>query len=621
VHEIVTIADVEEIEKVPFEQRLPGNTGYEALQAIVDRLADRTAISALPAGNPLGESLDITFAELLAQVNRTANMLRARGLCSDESVTHLLPLVPEALYLTIAAETVGIINPVNPMLEEEHILSITRSANTRVLVTPGPAINSQVFEKARNVVSENDAIHTVYVLGGGDECDGEKFLMLEACIAQHNGESITGGAEGELDDVAAFYHTGGTTGTPKLARHTQRMRVGQTVSTGLMMGYGESDCVVLGLPAFHVAGCIILGLIPLFNGARVLLLSPTGYRDNAAVESFWKVIEAHRVSVLVGVPTVFSALRSSTIGDADLSSLRLVMTGGSAVPKQLMHSFSDMIGMPVAQGFGMTEIGGMGLVQTEPDEKNYGSTGIRGPYIEVKVGRKQPDETVSGEAATDEIGLLCFRGPCVMEGYVGGIGDENLFTADGWLNTGDLARMDAKGEVWITGREKDVIIRSGHNIDALIIEDALQGHPAVESVAAVGKPDTYAGELPIAYVQLKPGTEVTSDVLKEYAASHIAERAAAPTEVILVDHMPKTGIDKIFKPELRLDAIKRTYEAALAAQPGLHVQASVRMVVHPTSGVLASVLLNGKRCAEQEAIASEALKEFGTEFEFSWSPG
>ena len=618
VPEIKTIADIEEVEKVSFEERLPGNTGYEALLSVVERNSDKIAISALPAGNPMGESRDVTFAELLEQVNKTANMLLARGLGTNESVTHLLPLVPEALYLTIAAETVGIINPVNPMLEEEHILGITRAANTRVLVIPGRAISPEVFDKGCKVAEKNEAIHTVYVLGGSDECDGNKFFPLEASIAEYHGDRVSGGVDGSVDDTAAYYHTGGTTGTPKLAKHTQRMRVGQAVSTGLLLGYRESDCVVLGLPAFHVAGCIILGLIPLFCGARVLLLSPAGYRDKAAVEAFWKVIEKYRVSVMVGVPTIFSALQSVPVAGADLSSLRLVMTGGAAVPTHLMKNISDMIGQPVAQGFGMTEIGGMGLAQPQPDEDSYGSTGIRAPYLQVKIGKMQADGSVSGEAATEEIGALCFKGPCVMEGYVGGAGGADLFTADGWLNTGDLARMDGNGEVWITGRAKDLIIRSGHNIDALVIEDALQGHPAVELAAAIGKPDVYAGELPIAYVQLKSNADVTAESLRDYAARHITERAAVPTEVILVEAMPKTGIDKIFKPALRLDAIRRTYEAALAAHPDICVEACVEVANHPRTGVMARVLLHGEQSPSQEALVNAALSGFSTQFELQW---
>jgi len=618
---ILTVKDVERIEATPLEQRLPGSTGYEALLSVVNKSPDRIAITALERNAPLGTGHNVTFSELLTQVNKAANMLRSRGLAADESVTHFLPLVPEAFYVMIAAETVGIINPVNPMLEAEHIVDITRSANSRILVIPGEKINRELFDKGCETAAANPSIHTVYVLGGEEECDGDKFLPLEASLAEQDGSEIAGGAAGSLDDPVAYFHTGGSTGVPKLACHTQRMRLAQTISTGSMLGCSEEDCVVLGLPMFHVAGSIILGLIPLFNGSRILLLSPDGFRDKSALEALWQVIEKHRVSILMTVPTVLSALQNVPPGNADLSSLRSVMTGGSAVPTHLMKDVSDLLGMEVAQGFGMTEIAGMGLVQTQPDrDKNLGSSGIRGPYIDVRIGRLDTNGEVVGKADTNEIGVLCFRGPCVMTGYVDGRAAQETFTSDGWLNTGDLARMDEYGEVWVTGRAKDVIIRSGHNIDALIIEDALQSHPLVEIAAAVGKPDEYAGELPIAYVQLKPGATISADELRQYARQNVVERAAAPTEVILVDDIPKTGVDKVFKPALRFDAIRRTYEDVIANHPGIQVQATVKVDNHPTAGVMASISLYGTSSQNQEALVRAALSPFPIQFRVEWQP-
>jgi fatty-acyl-CoA synthase len=617
---ILTVADIERIETTPLEQRLPGSTGYEILLATVAKFPDRIAITALEPGAPLSASREVTFSELLAEVNKAANMLRSRGLQADESVTHFLPLVPEAFYVMIAAETAGIINPVNPMLEVEHIVGITRSANTRILVIPGRACSQELFDKGCEIAAANPDIHSVYVLGGGDECDGQMFLPLEASIAEQDGSQIIGGAAGSLDDTVAYFHTGGTTGVPKLAQHSQRMRVTQTISTGMMMDYDEDDCVVLGLPMFHVAGSIILGLTPLFRGSRLLLLSPDGFRDKVALQAFWKIIEQQQVSSLMAVPTVLSALLNVPVGDADLSSLNTLLTGGSAVPTELMRAVSEHTGVEVCQGFGMTEIGGMGLIQKQPRAQVRGSTGIRGPYIQVKIGIQNADGSVSGEAAANQIGELCFKGPCVMPGYAGGRAQEETFSDDGWLNTGDLARMDENGEVWITGRAKDVIIRSGHNIDALIIEDALQGHPAVEVAAAVGKPDAYAGELPIAYVQLKPGADVSANELAAYAKQHIVERAAAPTEVILVDEIPKTGIDKVFKPTLRFDAIRRTYEDAIATHPDIQVEATVEVGNHPTAGVMASISLRGNRSENQEALVHSVLSPFPIQFTVQWQP-
>ncbi len=167
------------------------------------------------------------------------------------------------------------------------------------------------------------------------------------------------------------------------------------------------------------------------------------------------------------------------------------------------------------------------------------------------------------DAEIDEVGLIVMRGTCAMPGYVQKEHCKDAFLADGWLNSGDLGRIDADGYIWLTGRSKDLIIRSGHNIDPALIEEPLHEHPAVELAAAVGRPDDYAGEMPIAYVQLKPGQSVSPDELAMFTRERIKERAANPAEIILIDAMPLTGVGKIFKPALREDAAKQVFEAVL----------------------------------------------------------
>jgi len=615
---IETLRDVADVESKPLAARLEGRSGYQWLRATAARIPDSIAITALGVGDPLGPSRNVTFSELLENVSRTANMFCERGLRADEAVTHFLPLVPEAFYVMMAAETVGVVNPVNPMLEVDHIVGITRAANTRILVLPSPGINEEIYEKGRALAEAMPDIHTVYVLGGGEECAGKRFLPLHESIELQEVTAIA--REHESDHKAvAYFHTGGTTGLPKLSQHTQSMRVAQTVATGLMMDFNEDDCIALGLPMFHVAGAVICGLIPLFRGARVLLLSPIGFRDQEMVRYFWQLVERERVTKFMAVPTVLAALMNVPVAGADLSSLSSVATGGAAVPTGLIKTMSEMIGMEVGQGFGMTEIAGMGLLQPWPDVEDRGSAGIRCPYVDVKIAIEHPDGTVDGHAATDEIGILCFKGPCVMPGYVGGQAQAETFTEDGWLISGDLARMDADGKVWITGRAKDQIIRGGHNIDAIVIEEALHAHPAVEIAAAVGKPDEYAGELPIAYVKLNPGYDILADELVEFAKGRIVERAAAPTEVIVLDTMPKTGFDKVFKPALRFDAIRRTFAQRIAAIPDIEVEAVVTVDTDPSAGVIATVLLSGDKSARQQDLVTSSLKHFSTAVAVVWA--
>ena len=176
------------------------------------------------------------------------------------------------------------------------------------------------------------------------------------------------------------------------------------------------------------------------------------------------------------------------------------------------------------------------------------------------------------------------------------------------FRSGDLGRLDRDGYLWLTGRSKDLIIRGGHNIDPIVIEEALVRHPAVETAAAVGLPDSYAGELPMAFVQLKPNARATAEELREWCRAEIPERAAVPVQVVPIPVMPLTGVGKIFKPALRLDATQRAFEAALAPLKAEGVEATVTVRSDPNHGTLAVVQMSGiaepsravveKRCAE-----------------------
>ena len=221
--------------------------------------------------------------------------------------------------------------------------------------------------------------------------------------------------------------------------------------------------------------------------------------------------------------------------------------------------------------------------------------------------------------APDEIGLVVVKGPSVTPGYV----EETYNTVllpDGWFNSGDLGRIDPDGYLWLTGRAKDVIIRGGHNIDPSVIEETLLKHGEVVLAAAVSKPDSYAGELPVAYVQLVPGAKATAEELQSFAQQNIPERAAAPKEIILVDKMPLTHVGKPAKVQLRLDAARRAFTSALAdvAGPG---RLSVEMIADPKQGQRAVITV---ACPEDqrrnvEAGIGEKMKYYSTPYAVEWA--
>jgi fatty-acyl-CoA synthase len=202
-------------------------------------------------------------------------------------------------------------------------------------------------------------------------------------------------------------------------------------------------------------------------------------------------------------------------------------------------------------------------------ERRVGSVGIRIPYSGVRVAHLDGEGNFVRECAPDEIGTMLISGAAVTPGYRQPEFNRNAWPLPGWLNTGDLGRHDQDGYFWLTGRAKDLIIRGGHNIDPAIIEEALQCHPAVELAAALGKPDAYAGELPVAFVTLRPGCSATETELLEHARAHVPEGPAAPRFVRILDKMPVTAVGKIFKPPLRETVSCEAVAECLSGQQGI----------------------------------------------------
>jgi len=234
----------------------------------------------------------------------------------------------------------------------------------------------------------------------------------------------------------------------------------------------------------------------------------------------------------------------------------------------------------------------------------YGSSGIRLPYTHIKAVRVDSHGAYEADCQPGEAGVIAIKGPGVTKGYVDESLNAGLFFADGWLNTGDLGRFDEDGFIWITGRLKDLIIRGGNNIDSRIIDETLQDHEAVELAAAVGKPDAHAGELPIAYVQLKPGATASAEDIRLYARENIPERGAAPAEIQIIDKIPLTDVGKIFKPPLRRDAAEKAFAEALAPLAGPGIGIAVNVDDGAAQGTVARITLSGA----DEGAAAEAGK-------------
>ncbi|MEH6495587.1 MAG: acyl-CoA synthetase [Pseudomonas marincola] len=610
------LADVVKFEQEPESTWLRHGTIYNAFRESAERFGDKPALVVQPFGDPLGDGVSLSFTELLGKCNQVGNMFLKGGLQSGETVTYLLPQSAEAFYTLIGAEAVGIVNAINPMLDAEHILGIMKAANTKVLVAPGPDQSPEVWDKVAILIEQMPDLKAVFVTGSGAICDGKKLQSFSDEMSKCSAVELRNLPERGLNDIVGYYHTGGTTGVPKLVPHTNRMQLIQLASTGYILGYTEKDNIICGLPLFHISGSIVGGLVPLLAGATLHIISPLGYRDPLLVGNYWKLVEKFGITVLGTVPTVLSALLNIPVDGADISSLRIGTTGGSACPIEVLKGISEKSGVDMREGYGMTEVTSYSTFLPRDTAPRFGSIGVRQPYTQIKAVHLDENGDYLRDSSVDEIGVIVMKGSCVMQGYVQERHNAEAFVADGWLNSGDLGRIDADGYIWLTGRAKDLIIRSGHNLDPALIEEPLHEHPAVELAAAIGRPDSYAGEMPIAYVQLKPGMSVTADELKDFARERISERAANPAEIHLIETMPLTGVGKIFKPALREMAATGVFGAVLA---DLDADLKIEMVNDPAHGLTARVIIDGSERKEITEEITHRLGVFTLHHEVNWT--
>ena len=605
---IRTQADIVQLEQVPVAERICHASVADLLRNAASENAGRVAIRYLSGTGPSDPVRDVNYDELWRRVVQTANLLHAHNIGPEDTVTLLMPSVPETFFALWGAEIAAVANPVNYFLDAAQIAAIMKQAGARALIAADASIFPDIWPKVEAIRAAMPELK-VFRVGGAAAMPGV-IDFEEACAAQP-GDRLVMPKATQRDTVAALFHTGGTTGLPKLAKHTHGALALMAWTNTLVFDLGPGTVLLNPLPQFHVGGSLFGALSPIANGWTVVIPTALGARNPNVVRDYWGIVERNRIDIAGAVPTTLAAIMNVPRDGHDIVSLKCFVTGGSTVPVELIRRIEREIGAPVIEGYGMTEVHCYSTMNPLHGERRTGSVGLRLPYTEIRIADVAPDGAIRGDCPTGEIGHVLMRGPQVSPGYLDPRHDRGAVLADGWLDSGDLGRLDAQGYVWLTGRSKDLIIRGGHNIDPVIIEEALNRHPAVEIAAAVGLPDTYAGELPMVFVQLRPGASVTAEELREFCRREIPERAAVPVQVALIAIMPLTGVGKIYKPALRREAAQRAFETAIAPLRADGLTAAVTVRDDPTHGMLVAVQVTAAADASREAIVSRCAELLG----------
>jgi fatty-acyl-CoA synthase len=559
VRPVRTPADVRLLEATPLAEAIGPRSTYELIRNSAHAFGDKTALTFLPSAEPGAPAVRWSYSELLARVHRTANALHRLGLQPADAVAVLLPGCLEYHLALWGGAAAGIVQPLNPLLSDQKLASLMNAAQARVLIAWGDEATegeSGLWAKAQRVRALVPTLHTVLRVAPPGETTAPALPAgcadFHSLIAAEQEDRLVSGRQIAPTDIAAYFHTGGTTGAPKLARHSHGAQVFTAWVCVQLQGVRVDDVAINGYPLFHVAGVLPGSITSLSAGAETVIPTPALFRNKAVIANFWKLVETHRATVLTGVPTVLAGLANVPVGDADLSSLRYGRTGAAPMPGELAAKLKRLIGIQVHESLGMTEMAGISTITPPGMTSPPGCVGIRLPYTQWRIVALDEQGGASNrEMPPGESGMVLFKSPNLFSGFLDEADNQHAFTPDGWLATGDLGFIDDQERLHLSGRSKDLIIRSGHNIDPKVIEDALATHPAVQLCAAVGAPDAYAGELPVVFATLIPGANATEAELLIFVSERVDEPPARPKRVTILDTMPLTNVGKIYKPDLR----------------------------------------------------------------------
>ena len=615
--------------KIPWSQLENPATVYEILTNNRSAFGPNNALSFQIAAKPGSKAESLTWSQLHYKVTQTANLFRSLGVQSNDVVAFLLPNSNETVFTLLGGMVAGVVNPLNPLLSVDQIAGILRTSNAKVLVTLKSFPKTNIAQLASAAVEKAPNIQEVL------EIDLLKYLSppkswiaglvrpknpipykqpvrdFNKAIDSQPGDKLTFD-DSQDDRIIALFHTGGTTGIPKLVQH-QQSGVIYNGWCGKGIGIKPGDVVFCPLPLFHVFAAYPIMMSVITVGAHVVFPTPAGYRGENVFDLFWKLIEQWKVSYMVTVPTALAALMQRNI-DADVSSLKTALCGSAPLPVELFNRFEKATGVTILEGYGLTEMTCLVSVNPMDGEKKIGSVGKPFPYTNVRILHCDVSGNIQNECETEEIGEICISSPGVYTGktYTNPEKNIGLYADDQWLRTGDLGKLDGDGYLWITGRSKDLIIRGGHNVDPAIIEETLAKHQQVAFTGAIGQPDHHLGEVPCVYVELTEDANVTAEELTEFANQMIDNKIARPVYLEILESLPKTAVGKVFKPDLRKKAITRVFEKRLS---GAGISANIVVNEDPDQGLVASVnSIDGDRY-------EETIKELLDEYPVKWKFG
>ncbi|RNF38240.1 long-chain-fatty-acid--CoA ligase [Planococcus salinus] len=470
-----------------------------------------------------------TYSELAERINKAANLFASEGVGKGDRVALMLPNCPQypiSFYGAIACGAT--IVQLNPMFQSAELLHILNDSEAKALV-----ILDRLLPMFESIKDQTSVSTVISVDLSSDYAEG---------VSSERPSEI---AIDPATDVAVLQYTGGTTGLPKGAMLTHRNIAANTLqsaaTTRVQTEKGKERVLTIS-PLFHVYGMTSGMSVTFYNGGNMILV------PKFDVEQVVNVIEQTRPTAFPGVPTMYIALIDYYKKKKfDLSCLSSCTSGSAPLPLEVLNRFNEVTGTTVAEGYGLSEASPVTHRNPVGGLQKNGSIGIPLPNTDAKIV-----DVATGQQSlpVGEVGELIIQGPQVMKGYWNNPEETAQAIRDGWLFTGDLAKMDEDGFFYIVGRKKEMILASGFNVYPIEVENVLYSHPAVLEAAVFGAPDEYRGETVRAVVVLKEGQQATEQELMEFCRSQLSAYKV-PTDLLFADELPKTAVGKILKRALK----------------------------------------------------------------------
>lgn len=460
-------------------------------------------------------------------VTLTAGGLQSLGIKTGDRAAILMGNCPEYIISYFAVIRAGaIVVPVNTFLSAREVSYIIKDSGCRVIIY-GASFADHISE----IKKSSEALPVMF-----------NDIPLQA-------DSLKEGAEGfncHEDEIAVLLYTSGTTGFPKGAMLTHRNLISNAEACIKVMHLSHRDRVLLFLPLFHSFSFTVCVLVPIYSEATIVLLE--------SVKPFSMVINSiikKRITLFVAIPTIYTILSKKRMPFLFrlifkcLVRIRACISGASALPEETIRLFEERFNIPLLEGYGLTEASPVVAVNPVNGIRKIGSVGPPLPGIKSAVVGEDGRVLASGQ-----VGELIVSGPNVMKGYFNKDSETREILKDGWLYTGDMAKIDADGYIFIVDRKKDLIIVDGMNIYPREVEDVIIKHPLIEECAMVGASAGKGSEIPVLFIKKKDNADIGEKEIRDYLKGQVAN-FKMPRRVIFIAEFPKTSTGKIKKTELK----------------------------------------------------------------------